>query len=984
MNDYQDLMDEYQEIKTEINEEYLNLSNASFRIKTFQLGIESFKNNLVLIQDKKMKSYENLDKSTFSFVNDLMKIKEYIDSEIIVPLNNLLESANIISKQNLDIFNEIKISLIQERQKLNKAKNDYYKFVSNNINQKFENEDENLLFKARKENYQQLYKYEVNQMNNIIDQNNIKYNKMYKDLWEWKEIQKIKINNFYVKFLKYVEKMGNLMIEFSKNILNDINKRKEFEVSSSLNNEKSKIKNPRFEKIEIEGILMEKKEKKKMKENKIIECKPPMILNYDNNFVTPMGSQSDSVVNNDFFDFDIMEKEEFDLKGFKNETISKSKKIKNDIKNVGLKLLNKINEKKNKLNINETKNINDSNIIPSSSSGFDDFEIVEQNSLLFQKNYKLQNEQFIKDIINKITSEEEILSQEIGNLMNLLKEEDPSTKKLYSYTFLSKLYQSKDKYIIILKNKTNFIHLSNILNNISIKQNKIDILKLIIEIAQIIAYKDKYLYNLLQKKNKFLSTKTFWSKIILDSFINDLNKQTKIILKEQNTNNEINKNKEKETSIYIIEFTNFSKQINNYKKLNPEQKRKLDKFARDNVKNVIINSIEGMCSFLVQKKIALEVIYEFGKLFGFSNEIMNYYELLIDVYMNRNYMYHLNKLSFDIKNDFFAKTTIICNAAKFLPREKLLNLIAIKKDMSEYIKKFIFINFLRKKKISIDERIRIWGLFLDLKKLKEQYNYEENKQRLFKLIENNEIPKGSSNFQNFGLIELDVNRTFFMNQKDTKKYQNFLKNILITLIYINKEIGYFQGMNYITAFFFQLFEYDEEKTFYFMLAIEKNTKFKELFNNNLYLLTSFFKVFEKVLKINAPEIYQHQIINEINPNYYLPPWFLTLFTFMCTKFERENAPKYILLVIESFFLNGWSAIFNAGYTIMKYLRNDIINLKEDALMNYMVNSFGNEILKEENFEIIQKEYIKNSDQINEELISKLLKANEYERISFTK
>ena len=410
----------------------------------------------------------------------------------------------------------------------------------------------------------------------------------------------------------------------------------------------------------------------------------------------------------------------------------------------------------------------------------------------------------------------------------------------------------------------------------------------------------------------------------------------------------------------------------------------MDKFARDNIKNIIIKSIEGMCSFLVQKKIALEVIYEFGKLFGFSNEIMNYYELLIDVYMNRNYMYNLNKLSFYNKTDFFAKTTIICNAARFLPREKLLNLLAINKDMSENIKKSIFINHLRKNKISIDERIRIWGLLLDLKKLKEQYNYEESKQQLSKLIENKEIPKESSNFQNFGLIELDVNRTFFLNKKDIKKYQNILKNILITLIYINKEIGYFQGMNYITAFFFQLFEFDEEKTFYFMLAIEKNTKFKELFNNNLYLLTSFFKVFEKILKINAPEIYQHQIINEINPNYYLPPWFLTLFTFICTKFEKENTPKYILLVIESFFLNGWSAIFNAGYTIMKYLRNDIINLKEDALMNYMVNSFGNEILKEENFEIIQKEYIKNSDQINEELISKLLKTNEYERIGFTK
>ena len=99
---------------------------------------------------------------------------------------------------------------------------------------------------------------------------------------------------------------------------------------------------------------------------------------------------------------------------------------------------------------------------------------------------------------------------------------------------------------------------------------------------------------------------------------------------------------------------------------------------------------------------------------------------------------------------------------------------------------------------------------------------------------------------------------------------------------------------------------------------------------------------------------------------------------MCTKFEKENLPKFIILVLESFLLNGWSAIFNAGYTILKYLRNDIINLKADILMDYMVNKFGKEMLKEENYEIIRKEYIKNSYQINEELISKLLKITKYE------
>lgn len=979
MNDYQDLMNEYQEMKNKINEEYLNLSNADIRIKTFQVGVESFKENAILIPEKISKSYENLDKSTNIFANNLMNIKKYIDKEIIKPLNNLLENTKEISDQNLKIFNEIKISLIQERQKLNKTKDDYFKFLSNYSKQKFKNGDESLLFNAKKENFYQLYKYEINQMNTIIEQNNIKYNKMYNDLWKWREIQKLKIKNFFMKFSENVEKIGNLLIEFSKNILNDVNNEKEFDISS-LDNEKSQIKNPRFEKVKLEEAIIEKKEKiqKNENENKLIENEGDAIIKYENNIITPMGVKSDNVVNDNFFDFDIIEKDELELSYIKSVVNKKSKKNKKDSKENSSKGINIIEEKNKILDIDETIAPSDLDITKNSSCGFNDFEIVEQNSLLFQKKYQLQNEQLIKDALNKIIGKEELLSQEISNLMNLLNEEDPKTKQLYSYTFLSKLFKLNDKYIVVLKNKKNFIHLSNILNDISIKQNNINILKIIIEISQIITYKEWYLYNLLQKKNKYLTTKTFWSNIIINSFINDLNKQSKIISKEQN-NNEINKSKEKETSIYLLEFIQFSNQITNYKKLNPEQKRKLDKFARKNIKNILTKAIEGMCSFLVQKNIAIEVVNEFGKNFGFNNENMNYYELLIDVYMNRNYLYNLKKLSLDDKKSVnSAKICLISNVVKFLPKEKLLNLLIIRKDMSEDIKKNIFRNYLLNKMITIDERTRIWGLMLNIKNLKQKYNYEEKKQKLLKIIENKEIQKEEKTYQNFGIIDLDVKRTYFLNTKNSEKYQKILKNILKTIIYINKEIGYFQGMNYITAFFFQLFDFDEEKTFYFMLGIEKNTKFKEIFYNNLYLLSLFFSVFEKILKVNVPEIYQHQKNNEINPNYYLPPWFLTLFTFMCTKFEKENLPKFIILVLESFLLNGWSAIFNAGYTILKYLRNDIINLKADILMDYMVNKFGKEMLKEENYEIIRKEYIKNSYQINEELISKLLKITKYE------
>ena len=950
MNDYHDLMNEYQELKNKNSEEILTLTNTKLRIKSFQEGIELFTNNILSIPNKINKTFTNFDKQTFILSQKLMNLKKTIESQLILPINLLLENADSIAKQNLEIFNDIKISLIQERQKFNKTKDDYFNFVNMNANHKYTNEDENVLYNAKKENYFQLYKYEINQMNTIINDNNFKYEKMYNDLWSWKEINKYKIKSFLLNFAKTIESIGNLFIEHAKRLFNDINEEKELD-KSSLDSQKSKIKNPRFEKVELED------EKTEKNQNKIID-----ISNNDksiNNFITPIGSNSENIINEKKFDYDIIEEEcNNDKKNKKNKKEKEKKKKKNSKKENDIE-----NEVKNNLTLK-----------PSSSSGFDDFEIVEITP--FQKNYQEKNDKLMQDIINKLISEEEVQSNEISKLMNLLKEENLSTKKLYSYIFLTKLCELNDKKIIILKNKKNFIHLSNILNDISIKENKINILKAIIDLSQIITYKEWYLFNLLHKRNKYLSTKTFWSKIIMDTFINDLNKYSKKINKEQkiNENSKIKEKKEETNSIYLLEFMQFSNQITNYKKFNHDQKVRLDKYAKDNINIILTNGIEGMCSFLVQKNIAIEVIEDFGKNFAFDSEKKRYYELLIDIYMNRNYVFNLKKLSLkDPKDEILAKICLISNTAKFLPKENLLNLLVIKKGITKEIKKNIFRNILSQN-LSIDERVRIWGLMLDIKKIKTQYNYEEIRNKLLKLIENKELPTDSIIFKNLSIIELDVKRTFFLNKKETVKLQNILNNILISLIYSFKEVGYFQGMNYIAAFFMQIFDFNEAETFYYMLAIEKNTKFKELFENNLYMMTLFFKVFEKILKVNMPEIYHHEINNQVNTNYYMPPWFLTLFTFYAEKFNKENVPKFVVLVMENFFLNGWSAIFNAGYTIIKYLRDNILVMKADTLMNFMVNTFGKEeILKPENFETIKNKYIKNSFQINADLISKLIK-----------
>ena len=979
MNDYNDLMNEYQDVKNEITQEKKNISNTLIRIKTFQSGIEYLNNNILVIPEpNQLNIFKLVDKNSANFSKQLMSIYNLFNNEIIAQLESLIESADEICNDKLKNFNSIKISLIQARQKLNKTKDDYFDFVSKNSKNKFNNEDEKLLYNAKKENYYQLYTYEVNQMNTIIEENNVEYEKMHIDLMGWKEIQKHKIKTYFLKFAKNIEKLGNAFIEYSKNIINDINEDK----SDNIINEELKVKKSRFEKVKLEEEIIEEKEPINKDTKKDFNC----IIN-ESEFITPMGKNSEPIVNDDYFDFDIIDKDDFnfaDTQKKEKDNFSTRKKLfnwKKGSKNNSSKKLNNINENKEKGKDNISNDT--SNNISSKSNdkkGFE-FEIVDE---MMKDSEALQkiNEKLINDIIKKITSDKELLTREVSEFMNLLKEVNPSTGKLYSYTFLTNLKTLNEKNIVNLKNGKNFIHLSNILNDISIKEsNKIDILRLIIDNSQIITYKDRYLFNLLQKKNKYFSTKTFWSKIIMDSFIKDLNNKTNQMMENQNNNNENVKNKEKESNVYLLEFIHFSNRIQGYKKLNSDQKIQLDKYARDNIMNILTKGIEGMCSFLVQENIAMEVVSEFGRNFGFNDEVSNFYKLLIEVNLNRNYIHNLKKLSLNDKSsEKKAKICIISNAAKFLPKKSFVNLLILEKSMTKELKSNIFRNQLLNPKLSIDERTKIWGLILNINQIKKEYKYTEIRQKILKSIENNEFPKSSRTFQNIQTIRLDVNRTFFSSKYDSKKHQECIKNILLSIISSVKDIGYFQGMNYIAAFFYQIFGFDEEKTFYYMLAIEKNEKFKELFDRDLYMLQLYFKVFEKILKINIPEIYEHQMNFQVYPHFYLPPWFLTLFTFISTIFEKEKAPKFSILVIENFFLNGWSAIFNAGYTITKYHRYDIIKMKGDVLMDFMVNNFGqDEITNEDKFEIIKKEYIKNSYLINDSLISKLLKIVEYEK-----
>ena len=181
MSDYSSLTNEFQVIQYIIKNQ---LNDMTFLLEK----TDSFKNGIILIE-KNLKSIQG-NSDEFDFINPIFnnyikEIHQYTEEysyQISLPIKQFIESFTFATNNSINSFSEIKKSLSENRLKVLKAKEDYYDYIKSNKNLENEKNDNNELFKAKKDNYAQLYKYEINKMNEIIDQNNQKYFEIFKNL----------------------------------------------------------------------------------------------------------------------------------------------------------------------------------------------------------------------------------------------------------------------------------------------------------------------------------------------------------------------------------------------------------------------------------------------------------------------------------------------------------------------------------------------------------------------------------------------------------------------------------------------------------------------------------------------------------------------------------------------------------------------------------------------------------------------------------
>ena len=369
----------------------------------------------------------------------------------------------------------------------------------------------------------------------------------------------------------------------------------------------------------------------------------------------------------------------------------------------------------------------------------------------------------ILEIINRKTK---LKSKEVIDIFNIL-EININNKKTSNATeqFLLKISEMSLNSIILVKNEDNFFHLANILNTIFL-QNIIDlnISKQIISISRHIKFENIYLYEIIRKKNIYLRTKTLWIKLIEQDLINKLNKYIENTLKnrqEEKIKDEKSKSKKINIDLIVKKLEIEKSLISDFKKLNSNQLKEFNKYTQECLSAIISKYIPIIYQSLIKDNdnIIHDLFKNYRNILELKNNIVLHFENLLRIQkLNSKYKNQYNE---EIYNYKYKKNISISLALKYLPQEDYPNILILNKKLYQDLKKEIFINIFNKGNLSLDLHIKHLGQYLQIYKIKKDYNYDD-----LKKLNNSSLEEKNSN-KNINKIKSsilqDLNRTFFKN-----------------------------------------------------------------------------------------------------------------------------------------------------------------------------------------------------------------------------
>ena len=569
------------------------------------------------------------------------------------------------------------------------------------------------------------------------------------------------------------------------------------------------------------------------------------------------------------------------------------------------------------------------------------------------------NSQKISELIQKIFDDKEkVNNEETQFLMDYL--ESNTNNHLTFLQILKEIY--KDRKFIIINIEYNFNFLKNIIELI-IDSNSNNVRELYDKYLFLIKLSENILYINKENNNKKFYLCNQISRLYIFSsmefWINLMNFEIKMVTEEKI---KLQKNKtfkgnviEKPNNIYPNKFKGFFHNTNKNVESQIVYRKMFDDSSSKYCIEIIEKFILHFSNFKLSKNISIEIIKEIQSKYDLDNIYYEYFVAEInsnsfslkesqnEIVKNINKNNECNYTILNEENSNDKKLNLIIYSINNIKLDfnDYINILKLNKEYYKILRKTIYKKvLLNNPNIEFDKKIKIWKVILDYDENKKLYNYQE--------LKNNKI-ENSNNQKNIKIIDLDVARTFFVEDKEAN--QEKISHIFKALVEAIPGISYSQGMNYIGAFLLNLAksikeENDEEEAFYLLLGLFTSTKYGELFKNNLQLLKKFYFIFERLISIFIPELYNFFINNRINISCFITSWFITLFTNAYQHNNLKYGPKILIKIFDSFFFSGWNSIIITSILLIKNYESKIFGLSSEKLLYFL----NNDIIKGKYFE----------------------------------
>lgn len=189
------------------------------------------------------------------------------------------------------------------------------------------------------------------------------------------------------------------------------------------------------------------------------------------------------------------------------------------------------------------------------------------------------------------------------------------------------------------------------------------------------------------------------------------------------------------------------------------------------------------------------------------------------------------------------------------------------------------------------------------------------------------------------IIDMDVVRSFQKNEAITDEN---LKNILKVYAYMNKELGYCQGMNYIAGTIF-LVLHSESIACQALSAMIDKFSMTSLFTHKLKKLKKLFYILDRLTSFIYPEI--NEIFKDawVFSDNYSSAWFMTVFSSIF-HFRFDVLVK----IWDVYFVYGWKGLFKICLGILKSFEDKLVDKSFEDIM-FILGGLANAEIFDDDF-----------------------------------